>query len=191
MEPGKPSQAITLADQSELTKRVVLTPAIQADIAANVAAGMFEKQACDFAGIDPYVYRTWKKWGASGVEPYAGFLREIKRAQRDRIKLALEQVQIGDKNWKAAAWWLDRVYPEWREGNLTDAPLPHVELSYVIKQLRDRYSPEELQQVVRELAAADLDPLMDPHRENGDTDDDAQAMASAPHPRSRGDQPSE
>lgn len=160
MEPGKPSQALTLAEQRELAKRVILTPQIADAIAENVASGMFERQSCEFVGIDYAVYRQWKKWGSKGIEPYTTFFRRIQRVQQDKVQEALNAINTGHPGWKAQAWWLERVYPHWREDNHTDDPPPTIPVDTVIREVRSRFSPEEIHEIVKQLALPDPDDLL-------------------------------
>ena len=159
VKPGKPSQALTVADKRSLDTRVLLTKDIEEHIVKNVAAGMFEKQASQFAGIDHAVYRQWKKWAHEGVEPYAGFFRKVLAAQQARVTWALAQIQMGAKEWKSAAWWLDRVYPEWREDNRTDEPPQAPPMETIIREVSARFTPEEVRQIAASLLGSD--PLID------------------------------
>jgi hypothetical protein len=158
LEPGKPSQALTRAEQKALAHRIVLTPAIADHIVANVGHGMFEKQSCEFAGISHVVYRQWQRWAEKGVEPYTGFFRRIQQAKQERIREALNRIHGSDPMWKAYAWWLDRVYPEWRENNKTDEPPPQVPQDVLIREIKARYTQEEISDIISELN--DPDPVM-------------------------------
>lgn len=155
MQRGKPTEAITLADQRELQNRIVLTPAIHEHIIGNVRKGMFETQACKLAGVNPIIYHRWKKWGEEGEEPYATFLRELMAAKQSMLEEALDIIRAGDKEWKRAAWWLERMYPEWREDNETDAPLPDPPVETIIREVKARLTPHEIAQVIRSLSGSD------------------------------------
>lgn len=162
MTPGKPSQALTRADKAELATRVVLTPAIRDAIVNHIRDGGFERQACDFAGIDFVVFQQWKRWAQKGLEPYTSLFRDIQKTEQECLRESLAAVRAGHKEWKAAAWWISHRFPYWREGNLTDEVPPAPGMETLVSEVRKRYSPEEIAKIVAELSNADPDPVMPP-----------------------------
>lgn len=71
------------------------------------------KHACQYAGINVSTYYTWRRRALKGEEPYATFLRGIEQAQGEFVTRNLEAIHAHTAiDWKAAAWLLERSYPE-------------------------------------------------------------------------------
>ena len=71
------------------------------------------KHACQYAGINVSTYYTWRRRALKGEEPYATFLRGIEQAQGEFVARNLEAIHAHTAiDWKAAAWLLERSYPE-------------------------------------------------------------------------------
>lgn len=155
VERGRPFHALTQGEQKELQSRFVLTKWIADHIVDSIDHGLFEKQACEFAGISFPIYRQWEKWAQGGLEPYVTLFRRVQDAKQRRLKFALQQIQSESPGWKAHAWWVERMFPEWREDNKTDeAPqLPTIE--NLVSQLKAKYLPEEIEQIIRLLSERD------------------------------------
>jgi len=91
-----------------------LTPEVQKTICDTVSGGGTDRVACLRAGISVSGLGEWKRRGAAGEEPYAAFLAAYKRAEGDfgLRNLALIGKAAQDGTWQAAAWLLERRYPE-------------------------------------------------------------------------------
>ena len=71
------------------------------------------KLACDLVGICPTTYRRWVQWGESGEEPYASFLSLANESRAAYVRGRLKVIEAAAaKDWKAAAWYLERAFPE-------------------------------------------------------------------------------
>ena len=71
------------------------------------------KHACQFAGIQLSTYYTWRRRAHAGEEPYATFIRGVSQAQGEFVARNLEAIHAHTAiDWKAAAWLLERSYPE-------------------------------------------------------------------------------
>lgn len=171
MQPGKPSQALTRTEQKELATRFVLTKWIADHIVDSVEHGLFEKQACEFAGISFPVYRQWEKWAEGGLEPYVTLFRRVNAAKQRRLKFALQQIENESPGWKAHAWWVERMFPEWREDNKTDDPPPpdHT-IDALAAAIKAKYLPEEIERLAKILV--DPDPVITLLPQGGDSHDD-------------------
>lgn len=93
-----------------------LTPDVQKAVTDAVAAGVPLKYAAQRAGIDASTIRLWrKKAGKAGANRklYVAFVAALKRAEADALarNVAIVQ-QAAAKHWTAAAWWLERRYPD-------------------------------------------------------------------------------
>jgi hypothetical protein len=75
--------------------------------------------ACDLVGIHESTYRRWVGWGEAGEEPYASFLELAKQSRAAYVQGRLRIIEqatttlgLGKGDWKAAAWYLERCFPE-------------------------------------------------------------------------------
>ncbi len=80
-----------------------------------VVAGNYDKDVYPILGIEK---TTWYRWLSEGERSKSGLKREfwdtIKRAEKEAVarNVALIQRAAQEGNWQAAAWWLERKYPE-------------------------------------------------------------------------------
>jgi hypothetical protein len=73
-----------------------------------LADGQGRVRACKIAGIE---YQTFMNWYNSKVE----FFEAVKKAEEvgyDKIRDVCERKIIEDRMWQAAAWFLERKFPE-------------------------------------------------------------------------------
>lgn len=69
-------------------------------------AGNYRKHAAAYAGISYDTLREWEK-------EFSEFSESLKKAEADAIAKNVGVVQLaGGTHWQAAAWWLERRYPE-------------------------------------------------------------------------------
>ena len=80
-----------------------------------VSAGNYIKDVYPILGIGS---TTWFRWLREGEAAKSGIKRQfwqtIKKAEKDAVarNVALIQRAAQEGNWQAAAWWLERKYPE-------------------------------------------------------------------------------
>lgn len=68
--------------------------------------GCFFNDACAVVGID---YRTFCRWRQEDPE----FCHAIKKARACGVIFHVQQIiKASEKDWRAAAWWLERASPE-------------------------------------------------------------------------------
>jgi len=80
-----------------------------------VASGTTLEGACDFAGIDYSTFKRWMSKGerADGRPEYRAFRAAVKDALSVFEVAALARIQQASKqHWVAAAWLLERRFPE-------------------------------------------------------------------------------
>ena len=106
-----------------------LTPAVQARIVQAIVGGNDNKVAAAYAGIGESTFYAWLERGRkerarlaaspnarprAKETPFVEFLASIQKAQADaetrNVALIAKAAQEG--TWTAAAWWLERKYPE-------------------------------------------------------------------------------
>jgi len=103
-------------------------PGLRERIIEALKAGCFENAACDYAGVS---MSAWDKWKARGVaelermeekdlakpskehEVYVQFVQGIKKAKGEGRVYAVKIIRSAmNRNWQAAAWFLERTDPE-------------------------------------------------------------------------------
>ena len=105
-------------------KRLLLTPELVARIAREMALGLSLTAAAQLCGVDRRTAHMWYGKGKSGDSSqegiYVAFFEEIQRADAHREQRLLAVIDAACrpdadghvKNWQAAAWKLERLYPE-------------------------------------------------------------------------------
>jgi len=93
--------------------RTKLTPMVQDRILQALRAGAYRGTACAFAGISKTAFGNWILWGEEGRKPYADFAQAVAKAEADFIVASTTSIRLASKTqWQAAAWLLERKYPE-------------------------------------------------------------------------------
>lgn len=91
-----------------------LTPEVAAAICETIAAGNYIKTALAAAGVRPGTYDGWVAYARKQPDSiYAEFvdLMEQARAQAEASNVRVIK-EAAAKTWQAAAWLLERQYPE-------------------------------------------------------------------------------
>lgn len=88
------------------------TPEVAAAILRAVGAGLAYPQAAALAGVCERTLYYWLEAGASGQDPLATFLQDLKSAEAKAELEALTAVKAGGPGWQSRAWYLERKYPE-------------------------------------------------------------------------------
>jgi hypothetical protein len=89
---------------------------VQKVILAGIAAGLPRKHAAERAGITEQTLNSWLRKGKTKRAPaeFLSFLSALKKAEADAVARNVAIIQTAAKGgkWTAAAWWLERRYPE-------------------------------------------------------------------------------
>jgi hypothetical protein len=86
-----------------------LTPELQSQICGYVNGGVPIPTACGACGISWNTVQTWLRKGRDGEKPYAEFVAALNQAKnRWEAAAAIRVTKAADKDWKAAAWMLER-----------------------------------------------------------------------------------
>ena len=91
------------------------TPAVVARIVEAIEIGMTLQHVCQLVNIDYSTFAGWMKRGREGDAKYLDIFKKVKRAESKCVLNALEVIRsaaVEEKNWTAAAWILERKYPE-------------------------------------------------------------------------------
>ncbi len=90
-----------------------LTLEVQAQIARYVNAGAPIPHACEAVGVPWPTCKDWLRKGRKGIKPYAAFVAAMKQAKAAHATGSVLCVtKAGGKDWRAAAWILERRYPK-------------------------------------------------------------------------------
>lgn len=81
---------------------------------AALRAGNFRQVACEYSGLD---YSTFARWMRTGVQrpnsEFGAFRKAILEAERHaEVNCVARVMKAAEKDWKAAAWWLERKRSE-------------------------------------------------------------------------------
>lgn len=130
-----------------------LTAEVKDRIMQAVQAGNYLETAAQYAGIDSSTLRRWVQKGEapSAPEPYRSFCTALKsaRAAAEVRSVALIQQAATGGTWQAAAWYLERSYPDrWGRTRVEVTGGPDGETS----PIRVEVSAEALEAKLRALA---------------------------------------
>jgi transposase len=97
-----------------MARKTKLTPELQKKITGAIAAGNYHETACALAGVST---SSFYRWMQQGEKARAGIYREfweaVKKAEAvaeaKRVKIIAD---AAEENWQAAAWYLERRYPD-------------------------------------------------------------------------------
>jgi transposase len=92
-----------------------LTPELQAKICDAIRAGNYLETAAAFAGINKTTLHRWLRRGANAHQgAYHAFSRAVDKAFADSEArdVALISKAAAEGSWQAAAWRLERRFPE-------------------------------------------------------------------------------
>ncbi len=92
------------------------TPQIQEKILTVLTVGAYRSDACHYVGIQYETLRAWLRRGERETRgAYFEFAQRVKQAEAAAALKAFGTVRTAmDKNWQAAAWYLERKNPqEW------------------------------------------------------------------------------
>jgi len=102
-----------------------ITPEVEEIILQYIEKGTSYETAAQAVGICRITIYNWMERGEKGEEPFLHFLQSIKKA---KAKAEIRHIEVidkaMDKNWQAAAWWLERSnQANW--GNRTEQKIEH------------------------------------------------------------------
>ncbi len=91
-----------------------LTPEVAQKIVWALRLGNYRKSAAEYAGVSERTLGDWMRRGTEETHgPYTDFCQEVLAAEQAAEIRALGVIQQAAKrDWKAAAWFLERKFPE-------------------------------------------------------------------------------
>lgn len=102
-------------DPKPIGRPTKLTAETQEAIIKAIKAGATHETAAMSAGISRTTFYDWKAKGEAGEEEFTDFSDALKIAEAQGTIKLLERIQIASEDpklWPAAAWILERRYPE-------------------------------------------------------------------------------
>ncbi len=133
------------------------TPAVAAKLVELISAGMSRERACRAIGVGARTLRDWLTRERRGDATYGGDLGErLRQAEAKAEGDALDQIRAAarDGAWQAAAWYLERRYPD-RYGRRE----PRDRSRKPSQEVRPVDSPEYLAAALALVAAAQRGPV--------------------------------
>lgn len=116
-----------------------LNATIQAAVVKAIATGNTRDTAAAYAGVNR---ATLFEWLARGRRELTGLYRDfadaVEKAEADAIVISVALIRTAaQRNWQAAAWWLERRYPdEWgRKDRLSIESLKRTEAEKMAREL--------------------------------------------------------
>ncbi len=117
-----------------------LTPELQEKILLHLRVGAYVETAAACAGIHKDTFYEWMKKGARGQQPYVAFAQAVNKAVAESESRDLATIlKAAQSQWQAAAWRLERRFPEkyGRNDRLkVDAKIEHDGASLLTKLAR-------------------------------------------------------
>lgn len=101
-------------EKKNIGRPTVLTQEIQDELVKYLSIGNYLETACDMVGVNTQMVKRWIYAGARGNPKYKEFSDAIKRAhaQAEVMLLALIDRAAQGGAWQAAAWRLERKFPD-------------------------------------------------------------------------------
>lgn len=93
-----------------------LNATITAAVVQAISTGNTRDTAAAYAGIRRTTLYEWLARGRAATEGvYRDFADAVEKAEADAVVISVALIRsAAQKNWQAAAWWLERRYPdEW------------------------------------------------------------------------------
>jgi hypothetical protein len=98
-----------------------LTPEVREEVCQAIRAGNYLETAAAYAGITRETFYDWMRKGrAQKSGAHVDFVDAVEKALADAEMFALQTITNANE-WQAAAWRLERRYPErWRKRETTE-----------------------------------------------------------------------
>jgi transposase len=96
-----------------VARKTKFTTEVEDRLLRALRLGCYVETAAALAGISRDTFYDWIKKGAKGVAPYAAFARKVDQAMAESEARDLAVIlKAAEKNWTAAAWRLERRFPD-------------------------------------------------------------------------------
>jgi len=138
-----------------IDEKTLLTKDVTLDLEEKILRGLTEEQACELVGVS---YETYSKW----LIRYPLFKEFIRRVKAQVEFEALKHVQdaMSGGTWSAAAWFLERKYPQrYGKRDVLKQQIYHVHIEFIrqVLQVINEADPIMKAKVLTELKARKID----------------------------------
>lgn len=97
-----------------MSRSASITPQVQDKIVKSLRAGNYRTTSAKVAGVSVSTFYLWLDKGKKGKRgPYIEFMQAVEKAEAEGQAALVATVNVASKDsWQAAAWILERKYPE-------------------------------------------------------------------------------
>ena len=140
----------------EMARPTKLTLEIQERLIEALSDGNHIETSCEFAGIEASTYYRWMDWGKKGRKEFVEFCKSIQSAIARAEIASVSRIRFAEeRDWKAAAWMLERRHPE-RWANTQRVKIEvEKELEKTLTALEAKLPPEVYSQLLETLSTLD------------------------------------
>lgn len=135
-------------------------------IVSGIATGAYKEHAAAAAGVPSRTMHDWmnRGEGPDADEPYLSFAMDVRRAEgKDIVQTTAAITKAEKKDWKAAAWKLERKFPKQFGAKLNIETEVQDGVRKVLDMARPHCDPEHYAGFVKALAiAADIESVDPP-----------------------------
>ena len=137
-----------------------LNSEITKNICENIKNGIPFKYACKICGVSKSTFYNWHNKGKKANDGlFKEFYDEVEEAKAVAIALRLKRIyKAGEKNWKADAWWLERVFDEFNPKKKFEGEMNVNKGKGIARAL---FTDEELEEIKENLKNHNVDELDD------------------------------
>ena len=133
--------------------RQVINEALISQVEGYVVGGLYVKTACELAGIGRSTFYDWKKRGKAGEKPYADFFERISTAEaKAEARLSTHVEKAAASEWRAAAWKLERRFPERYAEHKVNRVMLQAEVESVLDQVAEHMSDAAFAELLEAIA---------------------------------------
>jgi transposase len=94
-------------------RKTKLTPELEEKLLKFLRAGNYVETACRCVGLHKDTFYEWMKRGTKGEKPFAALVEAVDRAMAESEARDLHTIGVASQTqWTAAAWRLERRFPE-------------------------------------------------------------------------------
>lgn len=156
--PLKPPEPVAeqryKADRKAGPKSQIEDSALREKILFIIRGGQYPFRAAEACGIPRRTWQDWERWGRQGREPYCTFMHQCFDAEALAESVMVARVSKASEDpklWTAAAWSLERKYPD--RWGMTVKVQQQVQqgLAQMLDVLQEKLPAEEYQHVLEAL----------------------------------------
>ncbi len=154
-------------------RKTKLTVAVHQQICSYIATGAYKEHAAAAAGVPARTLHEWLSRGSGpdADEPYISFADDVRKAEgKDVVTTTAVITKAEKKDWKAAAWKLERKFPKQFGAKLNIQTEVQDGVMKVLEMARPHCDPEHYAGFVKALAvAADIEGVDPPGTDQDDS----------------------